>query len=94
MGMSKCEKCNDAQAVHRHHFGYCQIKGGSRWMRYWMLCTQCLENAKTATAGKQHPLWYIETGPGGKGIKLVPTDKTIWPDEIRGRNYGTGLGHL
>ncbi len=93
-----CDKCKDAGGVHRTHFGYVCIPQGSRWLRYWYLCTQCFENFKIATEGKQHPIWDYLLRPKldkdgneqfdakGKLIQelyLKRTDKTVWPEEER-----------
>lgn len=84
---STCDKCKDAEPKVRFHHGYVQCgDGGARFLRYWHLCGQCSQNAREATKGKQHPLWIL------MGDDLVLSDKTIWPEEERGRGYNPALG--
>ena len=89
-GKMICEKCNDAEYKHRYHFGYVAIEGGSRWRRYWMLCSECLENAKITNENKQHPLWYAKNDNGK--IKLERSGKTLWP--VDGKGYCEELPRL
>ena len=95
-----CERCGEAPYRHRHHYGYVQVVPHVRFLRYFHLCDECHENAKRATTGKQHPLWQVETTTNKdgepNGIKLVKTDKLLWPDEARetaGKGYNTQLRH-
>ena len=91
--VESCEKCGDAEPRHRYHFGYLQICKGVRFLRYWMLCTECLQNAKIKNENRQHPMWELKDQGKGKPSLLVLTDKTIWPENHRGRGYNGDLKH-
>jgi hypothetical protein len=102
----KCDKCKDQEWRFKWPYGYVSIEGASWKMeRHWYLCEACHKNARTATEGKQWPLWYFKSDPiiedgkpklnaNGKPMfnnYLENSGKTIWQE--KGRTYGHQLQH-
>jgi hypothetical protein len=90
---SKCEKCKESEAVIIWGFGWAQIPGGSRWIRNWHLCMQCLQNAKIATEGKQWPMYDICADPVLEDGKPVLHTSGPWKGRpVFGRPYLKNTG--